>query len=538
MYLLSDRLGVIARDNDGGGGKDSEITVQLLPGTYTLVASMNAAGAGAYQLRVSTEPVRSCRPEVLGADTPVEADLADSDCRNLDLVPFLADALPVDVYRMEFSKPVVLTISMDSSAFDAFLSIHECSGARITTNNNGGGGTDAKLLVSLDPGTYTIRASAAKAGKGMYRLSAKVEDRRSCLPATLPLNEPVRGELTTGDCRYLDVVTGSTIPFPVDQYRFELKDRALVTLSLKSNVLDTIVLLLDSRGLLIDINDDIDRTTSDSRLILSLSPGVYTVLATDYYGESGSYEISVATASLRTCTPARLSAPGTAASAVQTDGCRVMDVISPSSDSSPAAVVELTVKSRSLVNLAATGTGFEPAIQVRNATATTQLAIGEKANELTSLMHPGTYTVLATSRDGGRGEFSLTSTTSEPAPCVAEPLSVGVAAIGELVEADCAFKDIVAFTTLSFRTDLWKVTLDSARSLSIEISADTFAPIVFLLDENFVPLNLTLNPAGSSTLRLPWTARAGTYHLVVSSTERVLGKYQLRLAPVSTGAQQ
>src|SRR5688500_7671597 len=60
LYILSDRLGLIAKDNDTGGGKDSEITVQLLPGTYTVLASMNAAGAGAYRLQSTASPVRTC----------------------------------------------------------------------------------------------------------------------------------------------------------------------------------------------------------------------------------------------------------------------------------------------------------------------------------------------------------------------------------------------------------------------------------------------------------------------------------------------
>jgi hypothetical protein len=122
--------------------------------------------------------------------------------------------------------------------------------------------------------------------------------------------------LAATDCRFLDIITGASIPDLVDQYVFALKEPALVTVSLKSNVLDTIVLLLDSRGELLDFNEDIDRTTSDSRIILSLRPGNYMILAADYNGESGSYEISVNTASLRTCTPARLEVPGTAAGAV------------------------------------------------------------------------------------------------------------------------------------------------------------------------------------------------------------------------------
>lgn len=537
LYLLTDRLQLIARNNDSSG-KDSEIFLQLPLGTYTVLPSMNAPGTGAYRLQVESQPIRSCQTNILNAGTPVEADLTDTDCRNLDLAPFLADAAPVDIYRMEFSNPSVLTVSMDSTAFDAFLSVHNESGMEIASNDDEGGGTNAKLLVSLDPGNYSIRASAVDAGTGVYRIHAEVEDRRTCSAMTLPLNESVRGELNSSDCRYLDLVTGSSIPALVDQYRIHLRDRAVVTVSLRSDVIDTVVLLLDSRGELVGFNDDSDSTTTDSKLIVSLRPGVYSIFATDFYGDTGAYDINVATSEVRTCTPSKLEAPGTIAAAIQTAGCRVMDVVSPSSDGSPAAVVELGVRSRSVVKLNATSTDFQPAIHLRDSATGSVLMVGQKPDELQSLMLAGAYTLMVTVRGGGRGDFTISGTTSEPATCPAEPLAVAIAGTGELAETDCAFKDIVAFNSVPLRADIWKVAIESARGLTVEVSSDAFAPVVFLLNESFAHLNYSVNSAERASLRLPWQARPGTYYLVVSSRSEAVGPYQVRLSPVSTGALQ
>jgi hypothetical protein len=443
----------------------------------------------------------------------------------------------VDVYSIEFTKPIVVTVSMDSTALDVFVSIHSATGERITSNNNGGGGTNAKVMLSLDAGAYTIRATVAKPGSGVYRLRTTVEDRRSCTPVTLTLNEVFRGDLSKSDCRFLDVITGASIPESVDQYRFELKERALVTINLRSNVLDTIILLLGSRGELIDFNDDVDGSTTDSRLILSLAPGIYHILATDYYGEAGTYELAVHTASLRTCTAVRLEAPGTAAGSLQPGGCRVLDVISPSSDPSPAATIELTVAARSIVTLNATGTGLQPAIQVRNRVTGARLAIGENANELTSLMYAGTYTVLVTARDGGRGEFTLSSSVREPVVCAAESLAPGTPATGALSESDCAYKDIVAFATMDSKADLWKLVLDAGATLTLELSSDAFSQVLVILNENYVPVDLFVSATGQSRIREQWRARAGTYYLAVAPLERALGAYRLQATRAPGGTQ-
>lgn len=539
LWLLSDRGAVIARDNDGGGGKDAEFSVQLSPGAYTLLASLNGTGSGAYRVEVSNTAPRKCKIEPLAEGAEIEGDLVDTDCRNLDLTPLTPDPILVDVYRMEFARPVVLTVSMESTALDALIAIRSATNETITTNNNGGGGTNAKLVLSLDAGTYTIRATAAKAGRGVYRLRTAVEDRRSCTPVNLTLNEVFRGELSRSDCRYLDVVTEASIVNGVDQYRFEVKDRSLATINLRSTVLDTVLILLDSRGALIDLNDDVDRSTSDSRLITSLAPGVYTILATDYYGETGPYEVSVTTAALKTCTAVRLEAPGNAAGAVQTGGCRVLDVITPSSDGSAASTIDLTVTKRSIVTLKATGTGFAPKVEVRSRSTGARLAIGELANELTALMYPGTYTVLVTSRDtGGQGEFTLTSTVREPVACTVQPLLSGTPATGVLSETDCLHRDIVGFTTLESRADIWSLVLESGATLNLELSSETFAPVLMILDENYVPVGLFLPSTGQSRIRDQWRARAGTYYFVIAPFDGGTGEYRLGVSPASSGAEK
>ena len=84
----------------------------------------------------------------------------------------------------------------------------------------------------------------------------------------------------------------------------------------------------------------------------------------------------------------------------------------------------------------------------------------------------------------------------------------------------------------------WKIVLGAGTSLNVETSSEGFAPMLMLLDENLVLLRVWLNLAESNTLRVPWTARAGTFHIVVTPTQRTLGTYQLRVSRVATGVQQ
>jgi len=93
----------------------------------------------------------------------------------------------------------------------------------------------------------------------------------------------------------------------VDLYRFDLATDTTVDCRLSSPDFDAYLVLLNSSVLhepdknnwnlyVLDVNDDQDSTTSDSRLSLQLAAGQYVLVATSFYpAETGSYQLSLAT---------------------------------------------------------------------------------------------------------------------------------------------------------------------------------------------------------------------------------------------------
>ena len=61
LYVLSPGAGPVLENDDGGGGLDARVCLSA-PGSYTVVASSLGGGIGAFTLRASPDPDRTCAP--------------------------------------------------------------------------------------------------------------------------------------------------------------------------------------------------------------------------------------------------------------------------------------------------------------------------------------------------------------------------------------------------------------------------------------------------------------------------------------------
>jgi hypothetical protein len=136
----------------------------------------------------------------------------------------------------------------------------------------------------LKTGEFLILVVSPAATSGNYKLSTTVEDIRACSPSTISQGETSNGELTSADCRDLDIFVPGSNPSPTDPWKLDITERALVKVTMRSSFFDTYLSVVDKDSKELSGNDDFEATTADSRIRISLDPGVYSALASRYEG--------------------------------------------------------------------------------------------------------------------------------------------------------------------------------------------------------------------------------------------------------------
>jgi hypothetical protein len=164
-------------DDDSAGGRDARLTVTLgEPGEYVIRAnSVSADATGAYSLTLEGVE-RASGGSSITADLPsisfgqtVSAQLTSGDRT-------LGDGSYYDGYRFQGRAGQQVTITLRSSAFDAFLSVARVVGDQLVdadSDDDSAGGTNARVTITLPTGgEYVIKANSLSAGStGAYTLS-------------------------------------------------------------------------------------------------------------------------------------------------------------------------------------------------------------------------------------------------------------------------------------------------------------------------------------------------------------------------------
>lgn len=165
LVLVDPDINVITEDDDGGEGVNSRILWTLEAGTFFIVATSFSAGeTGDYQLAV--QDVDPCLTFVgsLPVGQTVSGNLRQGTCLN-------AGAFWTDRWRLDLAESGPVRIDLQSSQFDAFLSLRDAEGNLLAQDDDGGSGTDSRILQTLTAGTYVIEASTFDPGEtGSYTL--------------------------------------------------------------------------------------------------------------------------------------------------------------------------------------------------------------------------------------------------------------------------------------------------------------------------------------------------------------------------------
>lgn len=167
----------VARDDDSGGGTQSELTITFpAKAEYEIRAGTFAAGAtGAYSLFGTT----SIHADIVAGMPPGTLMLGHSSVGRLEDGDERGDeGVPLDVWTLQGTEGNTLTIDLRSNDFDPLVRLFaeqpDGTWRLLGENDDGGAGTDSRLTVTLPASaTYRIHATAYRAeARGQYRLSA------------------------------------------------------------------------------------------------------------------------------------------------------------------------------------------------------------------------------------------------------------------------------------------------------------------------------------------------------------------------------
>lgn len=176
----------LARDDDGGGGRDSRIVLTLpSDGDYVIRVNPLVASTGSYVLEVESSlqggysPRPRPRPRVerrdggwIQAGEVVEGWLSDDD-------PELDNGTNYHLYTYQGRRGERLTIRLSSDDFDAYLVIGTPGGRHgiedaLARDDDGGGGTDSEIDVTLPhDGEWVIRVNPLADAEGRYVLEVE-----------------------------------------------------------------------------------------------------------------------------------------------------------------------------------------------------------------------------------------------------------------------------------------------------------------------------------------------------------------------------
>ena len=178
-------------------------------------------------------------------------------------------------YKLKIDKAGLYSISLESSAFDAYLRLN---GRNVELEDDDSGNRlNARIRTYLEPGDYTIGASSVNGNTGSFKLSVALM--------------PTSGNLVTRDGTALTL--GQTAQSMMDS-----RGRRTFVLTVDSPkqvqfdaIADGFDSVLHITGPGVDEENDDGGSGTNARLILNLRPGRYIVAVTSLGSQQGVFEL-------------------------------------------------------------------------------------------------------------------------------------------------------------------------------------------------------------------------------------------------------
>ena len=286
-YILNSSRRVIASNDDGGTGTNFRILRELSAGIYYIkVRAYSSALLGNYNLNIAFQHLTEHGNSIATA-TRVEANSA--------IRARIGREGENDYFRVDLNSSGTLTIA-STGLLNTYGYLLDSSGNIITVNDNRGG-YNFGISRGVVAGTYYIRVrSYTPSRTGSYSLTVSFTN------TLTPNNDDHGNSITTATPIILRERGGSIIgniedSRDNDYFRFDLNSTkiAYITTGDLSEEIDTYGYLLNSRGEIIEENDD-EGAGSEGHfgILRQLSAGTYYIRVRGFGSSMGAYTLRVA----------------------------------------------------------------------------------------------------------------------------------------------------------------------------------------------------------------------------------------------------
>ena len=276
---------VLVRDQQGnvmwvadwtGPSGHAQLEAELPAGSWTVsVTSPYETARGAYELSVDVAP--PCTPGadvVLGETVP--GQISSSDC-------YLDSWMPADSFGLSVAAETPVSIHLKSTDFEPLVILRDQNGWDVAMGYDMMADGNARIRTSLEPGKYALYVTGYPSG-GDYSLT--VEEIECDAPLPIEFGQTVNGALDENDC----MRAGGAFQ---ESWTLVLANDTTVRIDLVSNQFDTWLVLKDSAGAVIVIDDD-GGSGVNSRVQRGLAAGTYEIVASSYGpGALGGYQLTV-----------------------------------------------------------------------------------------------------------------------------------------------------------------------------------------------------------------------------------------------------
>jgi hypothetical protein len=299
----------VRTDDDGGGGTDAQISLQLpADGEYVILANAVAkTDLGDYTLEVqSVAQVEVSFSDVLAraADLPAAPVGAVTTGSLTDNSQILTDKTPFEPFAFDGRAGETVEIEMRTTDFDAYLAVAGVGiDSVLARDDDSGNNLDALVVVTLPrTGRYVVLANAiGRDARGAFELDIRRTPpsvrSQALLGRTVPSGQRIRkDQQIEGDLRRANETMEDNSRFEV--YYYEGRANEKITITMRSDEFDT-YLHIGGTGPLgmrtLWEQDDDSGGGTDSRLTVTLPmDGVYAIIANAVYPRGrGPYTLSV-----------------------------------------------------------------------------------------------------------------------------------------------------------------------------------------------------------------------------------------------------
>ncbi|MFN7921149.1 MAG: hypothetical protein U0Q16_13705 [Bryobacteraceae bacterium] len=515
LYLLTgDRRSILASNDDSDGGTNSKVVAYLPPGDYTLVVASKRSGVtGAFDLKNVSEAQRTCTIQDLTPGTDVQGSFSASSCRGLDLATTAvsSDTQLQNRYRIRLDKVAVINAQTESAQQLRLSLLPETGTGNTVSATN-------QLLASQPAGSQILRVVAPDVGS--FTLKTTREDPRPCTPKTLEPGAQIDNSFQSSSCRWLDVFVPSATTAYVERYRINVSARQVFTFDQKSPDMDSLLILYDSRNTRIGFEDDIDDDNLDSRMVIQLTPGAYTLLATQTRTKTGGFQLAASAEDPRPCNAAEMKLGAPIEGTMADTGCRVADVLLFDTDTSIVTPFKVTLDKRQMLKLDANIGGdvggdmliLTPEARLVNFDSTDF----DNNAALDLLLGAGTYLVALVSPDDPRPTYVLRGATRDQPACPSADIGLPGSASGTLSSSDCKLGEMTLETGIGAAARQFQTTVTTPGRISLSLNSTDFPGVLVVATANDQILGIGARSSpGRITLSGP--VSAGGYKFFVSS---------------------